>query len=127
MHMPAATVTPESLTANLAICGISLCFSMHNGCIGFILTIAASPFFMKSGFSSFVAPVAGSSFLTISVIWHATCAVWTWNTGVYPTVMTVGWFNTISCAVNSVATFGGWLTCPRTSPLAMSFFSMPLT
>src|SRR3989344_2964671 len=82
MHIPAATVVPESLIANLDICGMSFCLSITIGCMGFIFTIAASPFLMKSGFSSLVWPVAGSSFFSIFKIWHATWAVWMWNNGV---------------------------------------------
>ena len=59
MHIPAATVDPESRTAKRAICGISFCFSIHRGCTGLTLTIAASPFLMKSGFCSKTSPVAG--------------------------------------------------------------------
>src|SRR3989338_22870 len=106
MHMPAATVVPLSLIANLDSCGMSFCLSITRGVVGLIFTMAASPFFMKSGFSLSVAPVLGSSCLTISTIWHATCAVWMWNTGVYPAVITVGWLRTTICAVNSVATVG---------------------
>src|SRR3989338_7208996 len=50
-----------------------------------------------------------------------------WNTGVYPTVMTVGWLSTTIWAVNSVATVGTLSTWPKTSPLVMSFSPMPLT
>ena len=42
MHIPAATVAPESLMANLAICGISFCFSITKGVVGLTLIIASS-------------------------------------------------------------------------------------
>ena len=82
MQIPAATVAPASLIANLAICGFTDCFSITKLPIGFSLTIATSPFFIKSGFACATCPDLGSSLLTISTNWHGTCAVWTWNTGV---------------------------------------------
>src|SRR3989338_5742423 len=50
-----------------------------------------------------------------------------WNTGVYPTVNTLGLFITTICAVNSLTTVGGLSSLPNTSPLAMSFLLIPLT
>jgi len=79
---PAATVIPISLIANLANSGNSDCFSITNGFVGTTLIFAASPVFMKSGFSCTTAPVLGSIFAIISSILHATLAVWQWNTGV---------------------------------------------
>jgi len=49
MHIPAATVWPASLIANLAMCGMSFCLSRTKGFVGLTFTIAASPFLMKSG------------------------------------------------------------------------------
>ena len=68
MHIPAATVCPASLIANLDICGMSAFFSNTKGFVGLTFTTAASPFFSMSGFSSTVSPVAGLIFLTNSVI-----------------------------------------------------------
>ena len=64
--MPAATVAPLSRMAKLASWGISAFFSITSGWTGLIFTIAASPFLMKSGFSSLAWPVAGSSFFSIA-------------------------------------------------------------
>ena len=44
-----------------------------------------------------------------------------WNTGVYPTVMTDGWFRTMIWAVKVLATEGGLSTGPATSPRLTSF------
>jgi len=90
MQIPTATVAPESLIANLLSCGMSLFFSITSGTAGFTFTIAESPVFIVSGFSATVSPVAGFTVFTISVTWHATCAVCMWNTGVYPIVITLG-------------------------------------
>jgi hypothetical protein len=46
MQIPAATVCPMSLIANLASSGISLCFSIIIGFVGTTFMIAASPVFM---------------------------------------------------------------------------------
>ena len=51
MHMPAATVVPMSLMANLPSCGISFTGSMTMGLEGVTMIMAASPALMKAGFS----------------------------------------------------------------------------
>src|SRR5205814_81936 len=61
----------------------------------------------------------------ISLKVHATWAVWAWKTGVYPAVMTLGWFSTMICAVKDLATVGGLSVGPATSPRRRSFLSMP--
>ena len=121
-QIPAATVIPISLIANLASSGNSDCFSITIGFNGFTLILAASPVLMKSGFSCITAPVLGSIFAIISSIVHAVLDVWQWNTGVYPAVSTVGWFKTIIWAVNSLTTDGGLLGWPATSPLCICSF-----
>src|SRR3972149_10550310 len=116
-----------SRMANRPSCGKSLAFSMTMGFVGRIFTIAASPVLMWSGFSCFVAPVRGSRLLWISSNVHATWAVWAWNTGVYPTVMTLGWFSTMIWAVNVFATVGGLSTGPAAVPGRWSFLQSTRT
>src|SRR2546421_12736957 len=96
-----------SRTAKRPICGNALNASMTRGFDGRILTRAASPVLRKSGFSGFGAPVFGSRAAMISSKVHATWAVWAWKTGVYPAVMTLGWFSTMICAGKDFAALGG--------------------
>jgi hypothetical protein len=56
MHMPAAMVIPISRMANLPSCGMDFTGSIHIGFVGLTVTIAASPAFIKVGFSSFTCP-----------------------------------------------------------------------
>src|SRR3990170_5000559 len=107
MTWPAATVCPMSRIANRPSWGNALNDSITMGFVGRIFTIAASPVLMKSGFSAFAAPVFGSSAFWISSNVHATCAVCAWKTGVYPAVITDGWFSTMIWAVKDFATVGG--------------------
>src|SRR2546427_806316 len=104
-----------SRTAKRPICGNALNASMTRGFVGRILTRAASPVLRKSGFSAFGAPVFGSSTAMISSKVPATWAVCAWKTGVYPAVMTLGWFRTTICAVKVFATVGGLSVGPATS------------
>ena len=94
MHLPAATVCPMSRMANLPRGGKSLAVSTTMGFVGSTLTTAMSPVFRKSGCSCFACPDLGSMVLTSSTNLHAVWVVWQWKTGVYPTVMTEGWFRT---------------------------------
>ena len=52
-HIPAATVCPMSLIANLPSCGNSFAASMTIGFVGSTFTIAMSPVFKNCGFFSF--------------------------------------------------------------------------
>src|SRR5437660_782629 len=114
-----------SRIAKRPICGKALKASITRGFVGRILTRAASPVLRKSGFSAFGAPVFGSRAAMISSKVHATWAVWAWKTGVYPAVMTLGWFSTMICAVKDLATVGGFSVGPATSPRRRSFLSIP--
>ena len=60
------------------------CSSIAKGFVGLMSTIAASPAFMKSGFSSVTLPVRGSSLASILSNLHAICKrnylIWTSDT-----------------------------------------------
>src|SRR5574344_687948 len=127
MHIPAATVCPMSRMANLPRGGNSLAVSTTMGLVGSSLTTAMSPVLRKSGWSALTWPDLGSMVLISSTNLQAVWVVWQWNTGVYPTVMTEGWFRTTICAVKVLATDGGLSTGPATSPLLTSFFATPRT
>src|SRR6056297_2569262 len=88
---------------------------------------AASPDWMKSGFSSSTCPDEGSIFWSMDSSVQATCAVWAWKTGVYPEVMTEGCCITTIWAVNVSATLGGSSAGPHTSPRWMSSLPTPRT
>jgi len=75
VHIPAATVAPASLTANLDVNGFSLLVSRQRFPCGFIFTFAVSPFLRKSGCSFMTSPERGSICATNSVNWHGTWAV----------------------------------------------------
>ena len=72
MHMPAATVVPMSLMANLPSWGISFTGSMTMGLEGVTMMMAASQALMKAGFSSLTAPDLGSSLARMAVRVQAT-------------------------------------------------------
>eukprot|EP00834_Sanchytrium_tribonematis_P007172 NODE_612_length_5407_cov_0.901093.p5 type:complete len:134 gc:universal NODE_612_length_5407_cov_0.901093:885-1286(+) len=114
-----------SRTANLPRGGKSLKLSTHIGFCGIILTIAASPDLTNFGLSSIFLPLRLSIFSNNWSNRQAMCAVWQSKTGEYPGPICPGWFNTITCAVKSAASFAGsFLLSLATNPL---FNSLTLT
>ena len=93
---PTATVCLMSRTAKRPSGGYSAKDSTHIGLDGVRVTMAASPDLTAGGFSSSVLPERRSHFALSSVNLQAMWDVWQSRTGVYPAVISPGWFRTMT-------------------------------